>query len=285
MTFNGSGCSDNVGAVNFTWTFQDRAPIALFGVHPDYTFDNPGVFIVTLNVTDAAGNRGTDTMKITVIDITPPVADAGQDQKVPVGSTIILNGSQSTDNIGIGKYTWNFTYDGKTKSLEGNAVSFTFSNGGAYEIVLSVFDLAGNSGNDKVLITVVDTGRITGTVLDRNNKPIGGATVEITSSNGMTCATKTGDNGTFSIEIYHGPFTWSITKSGYRKISGNDTVDPMKDARLDLSDHPLKKVEKESPFALLPMLALIIVIAVAAAGAGLFLYMKRKKGPARGNSG
>jgi hypothetical protein len=278
VMFNASGSSDNVGIVNYTWTLMAGAPFALYGVHPTYRFDNPGVFVVTLNVSDASGNWCTDTIQITVNDITPPVADAGQDQRVPMGSTVALNGSLSTDNAGIGKYSWNFTYDGKTKSLERKTVSFVFDKGGVYEIVLTVNDLSGNSDDDNVVITVVDTGRVTGTVLDGNKKPVEGATVEITASNGITRTTKTAANGTFSVDIYHGPFTWNISKGGYRKISGDSSVNPMDEDQLDLSDHPLKKQDNEGPYSLPLMAAFVIILVVAAAtGIGGYAFLRKRR--------
>jgi hypothetical protein len=277
VTFDGSGSSDNVGIVNYTWTFVDLAPVMLHGVKPICKFNAPGTFILTLNVSDAAGNWGHDTLTIIVKDITPPVADAGQDRTVPVESTVLLNGSLSTDNDDIGRYSWNFTYDGETMSFEGKEVSFTFNRGGIYGIVLTVNDLSGNLGNDSVVITVVETGRVTGTVLDGNKKPVGGASVEVIASHGIDRTQKTAADGTFSIDIYHGPFTWTISKAGYRKISGSSSVNPMDEVQLDLSDHPLLKEDKEGPSGSLMMPVLLIIIATAAVGAGSYVFMRRKR--------
>jgi len=67
VTFDGSGSTDNVGIVNYTWTFNDGSgDVTLYGVSPSYTFASPGVYVITLNVTDAAGNWDTDTMAVTV---------------------------------------------------------------------------------------------------------------------------------------------------------------------------------------------------------------------------
>jgi len=67
VTFDGSGSYDNVGIVSYVWTFIDVAPQTLTGVNPTYTFHTPGVYVVTLNVTDASGNWATDTVTITVL--------------------------------------------------------------------------------------------------------------------------------------------------------------------------------------------------------------------------
>ncbi len=66
VTFDGSGSTDNVGVVNYTWTFTDGGAKARYGVSPTYTFASAGVFVVTLTVRDAAGNTATDSMVVTV---------------------------------------------------------------------------------------------------------------------------------------------------------------------------------------------------------------------------
>jgi len=67
VTFDASGSSDNIGIVNYTWTFTDANTLqTLTGKNPTYTFQTPGTYIVTLNVTDAAGNYATDTITVTV---------------------------------------------------------------------------------------------------------------------------------------------------------------------------------------------------------------------------
>ena len=72
VTFNGSGSTDNVGITSYTWTFTDGTAQTLTGATPTYTFATPGTYIVALSVADAAGNTATDTVTITVNDITPP---------------------------------------------------------------------------------------------------------------------------------------------------------------------------------------------------------------------
>ena len=60
VTFNGSGSTDNVGIVNYTWMFTDVTLQTLYGISPTYTFDTSGNYPVTLNVTDLAGNWDID---------------------------------------------------------------------------------------------------------------------------------------------------------------------------------------------------------------------------------
>lgn len=69
LVFDGSLSSDGPtgsGIVSYSWTFLYRgSTVTLDGASPQYVFDERGAYIVTLTVTDRAGNAGTDTMTIT----------------------------------------------------------------------------------------------------------------------------------------------------------------------------------------------------------------------------
>jgi parallel beta-helix repeat protein len=71
VTFDASGSSDNIGITSYVWTFIDVTPQTLTGVNPTYTFQTPGIYTVTLEVSDAAGNHANDTVTITVLSLNP----------------------------------------------------------------------------------------------------------------------------------------------------------------------------------------------------------------------
>ncbi|MCK4758389.1 MAG: hypothetical protein KAS67_08055, partial [Thermoplasmata archaeon] len=67
--FDGYGTFDNNGTsgLSYTWTFMlDNEEVSLNGSLPDYRFDVPGNYYVTLTVTDAAGNWDDDVILVTV---------------------------------------------------------------------------------------------------------------------------------------------------------------------------------------------------------------------------
>ena len=67
VTFNGSGSTDNIGIVNYTWTFNDGVQnVTLYGAAPTQNFTTAGNYTLTLTVEDAAGNNDTDTMIVSV---------------------------------------------------------------------------------------------------------------------------------------------------------------------------------------------------------------------------
>lgn len=157
VNFDGSGSTDNVGIDNYTWNFfYDGQQRYLYGPNPQFMFDIVGLYVVTLTVNDSAGNDDTDTMNVTVLDITSPTADAGLNQTVDQHITVIFDGTGSSDNVGIDNYTWTFTYDGSQIDIFGPLSMFTFDLAGDYVVLLKVTDAAGNWDTDTVNITVLD---------------------------------------------------------------------------------------------------------------------------------
>ena len=68
VSFNATSSMDNVGIVTYVWTFTyDGGTVTLNGPLPTFTFIIPGEYVVTLTVSDLAGNQDSDTMTVTVI--------------------------------------------------------------------------------------------------------------------------------------------------------------------------------------------------------------------------
>jgi len=280
VTFDGAGSSDNVGVVNFTWTVPSgEGTVALYGSSPSFRASMPGTYSVRLNVTDSTGLWDEDVMTLTVRYNSPPVAVAGTDRTVPAGSLVILDGSSSTDDSGIAGYAWAFTYDGQARSFAGASVQFTFERGGRYEVVLTVTDSAGELGNDTVIVTVVDTGRVFGTVLDGAGRPVAGATVELVAADGRTHSVTTPPNGSFSMDIAHGAFTWRAAKDGYRTVSGNSSVVPMDGTELDFSEQPLVRAPEDGAASNPSIILLAVVVLLLVAGLSLVLWRRKWKRP------
>jgi len=156
ITLDGSASSDDVAISAFTWTFSDVTTKTLTGEKPSYTFNTPGVYTITLNVTDAAGNWATDTIIITVLDITRPVANAGQDQTVNVDTTVSFDAGNSSDNVDIVSYDWYFG-DGTVGT--GKTISHTYATAGTYTVTLTVKDSSDNTASDSLTITVRSDGQ------------------------------------------------------------------------------------------------------------------------------
>ncbi|MBA3044663.1 MAG: PKD domain-containing protein [Candidatus Thermoplasmatota archaeon] len=156
VTFDGTGSTDNVAIINYTWTFTDGSTVvSLYGVSPAYTFQMPGAYSVTLTVSDGT-NTATDTVIITVRDITAPVVDAGAGKTVPQGTTVILDGSPSFDNVGIVSYVWTFNDGANEVILAGKFINYTFTQQGNRTVALKCTDAAGNSATGTTWVNVCD---------------------------------------------------------------------------------------------------------------------------------
>ncbi len=155
--FDGTGSSDNVGIVNWTWAFiYVGLPISLYGPSPTFLFDDAGRYTVTLTVRDERGLSATDSTTVIVADVDPPVARAGDDVVVDQGDTVVLDGRPSTDNVGIAEATWTLTIGDTLRTLTGLLSDVTLADAGVYDITLTVKDAMGNEATDTLTVTVRD---------------------------------------------------------------------------------------------------------------------------------
>ena len=114
---------------------------------------NEGETIVYYRAIDNAGNIEPTKTGLIKIDKTVPVANAGSDRIVIVGDSIVFDASNSTDNIGIISYEWDFG-DGTTGT--GMQVTKSYSNPGTYTVTLTVKDVAGNTAIATLTVTAKD---------------------------------------------------------------------------------------------------------------------------------
>ena len=150
-------------ALSFTWSVTTRpsgSSAALSNtsaVAPTINVDRPGSYVLQLIVNDGFVSSTPDTITITTVN-SPPVAKAGPDQTVNVGSTVNLNGSASSDVDGNPlTYVWSMTSRpaGSAATLLGpNTVTPTFvaDLAGQYIVQLIVNDGTVNSAPDTVVI-------------------------------------------------------------------------------------------------------------------------------------
>lgn len=150
ITLDASGSFDDDEIVYYMWSFYEgNRNIELYGERVSHTFNLIGEYEIHLTVVDYSINQAEDTVMVTV---TPGTSDTEQPQaivpwstSVSVGDTMTLDGSDSTDNVGIVNWTWTF-WDGIDRVLYGEHASYTFENAGNGEIwvTLTVADASGN---------------------------------------------------------------------------------------------------------------------------------------------
>ncbi|MEW6069929.1 MAG: PKD domain-containing protein, partial [Candidatus Thermoplasmatota archaeon] len=132
----------------------DPIPIIVDGPKNGTLYTSEGIYNITITVTDELGNSATAKISF-IIDITPPTANAGQDQSVDEDTVVTFNGSASTDNFGIVNSTWTF-FDGVERILYGVNPTYIFYTPGIYVVTLNVSDAAGNWAIGIVNVTVRD---------------------------------------------------------------------------------------------------------------------------------
>lgn len=94
----------------------------------------------------------------TVVDITPPIADAGNNQTIDEDTIAYFSGINSSDNIGIKKYSWDFNAtDGIQEEAMGMNVHHNFTDPGNYTVTLTVEDYLGYRDTDTCIVTVLDS--------------------------------------------------------------------------------------------------------------------------------
>ena len=167
VTLNGSGSTNpsGIGTLAYSWAFTARpagSAAALSNptsVMPTFVPDVAGNYVIALTVSNGVASS---TASVTVGASTtpqPPVANAGPNQTINVGTTVVLNGSGSTSSSG-NPLTYAFTLTsrpvGSTAALTGaNTVSPTFvaDKPGAYTAQLIVNDGLASSTPSTVTIT------------------------------------------------------------------------------------------------------------------------------------
>jgi parallel beta-helix repeat protein len=225
VTLNGRWSRDNVAVVSWTWTFTEDGEVMIeVGPTVDREFPFPGVYTIMLNVSDEAGNWDVDELVLTVRDTEAPLADAGEDITMIMGSLVTLDGTGSTDNVGVVGINWLFAEGSLVKSLLGAEASYRFDIPGEYELELQVWDEAGNIGLDWVIVTITDVPInarwYLGPFQDGDGK-LGGVRVEVTL-NGSSYSGYTEDDGNVlfivAVEDLVSPASVVAEKEGWKTL-------------------------------------------------------------------
>ena len=158
VVFNGTSSWGYPSITNYSWSFiYNSTPTNLYGQIPAFTFHTVGIYEIKLTVTSEAGTRGCDLIIVEVLDVDPPIPDAGPDKTIGLGELITFNAINSRDNMGIVNYSWSFTYNNSEVTLYGISPVFNFEIIGLYYLTLNVTDARGNWAIDTMLIDVRDS--------------------------------------------------------------------------------------------------------------------------------
>lgn len=242
VTLDASNSSHSNNLVlSYSWRQTGGPGVILSSVssmNPEFTAPattQPGETLTlsfSLVVSDGVSNSASDTVLITVDNSnTAPVADAGLSQSVEAETTVILDGSASSDpDNDLLSYAWSQISGTNIELTDGDSSSASFlapAEGGEFQ-----FSLVVNDGllNSEPSITTV-------TVFPANNPPIANAGVDryvgslsIVALKGSRSSDPDGDSLTFSWSQLSGP---SITLSN--KNASNPTFEAHTDGKLVFS--------------------------------------------------
>jgi PKD repeat protein len=147
IQFSGSA-SGGVAPYTYAWDFGDGSAISN-QQNPDHGYDSPGVYAVTLTVTDSQAHSGVDSqLTISVTDPMVVTVQASETQgaapfKVNLGSTVVG---------GTPPYTYSWDYgDGTTGGVEATE-QHIYGNEGQYTVTLTVSDSCGHKTSKSIAI-------------------------------------------------------------------------------------------------------------------------------------
>jgi PKD repeat protein len=150
-----TGCStltvtftdESVGADSWAWDFGDGVGTST-EASPEYTYDNPGRYTVTLTVTDSCGSHELVKPDYIVVYSGPPTAAFVVDATTGTTSTEFNFTDQSIDAD-----TWAWDFDDGETSDEQNPVH-TFADTGIYTVELIVTNACSGADTASVTITI-----------------------------------------------------------------------------------------------------------------------------------
>jgi hypothetical protein len=161
ITFDASASTDDKGIISYSWDFYASNGITADATGKTVTkiYDTPGTYNVTLIVTDTSGQRSLDTLQVIITSPAsgnnPPLANAGPDRTVTLGSVVNFSGIASMDDRGIISYIWDFdASDGITNEAYGIETNKTYTKRGTYIVTLIVIDTDGQKDLDTLTLTV-----------------------------------------------------------------------------------------------------------------------------------
>ena len=150
-TFDSKLSRDDKGVVTRSWSFGDGGTAS--GLTSSHTYASNGTFTATLTVADVLGQTSSATRTFALPAAgggsagTPPIADF---TAFPLSGTVRYDGSLSTDDVGIGSYSWDFG-DG-TKGTGKLAKHLYSAPNQWYTVTLTVFDLAGQFSSKSIQV-------------------------------------------------------------------------------------------------------------------------------------
>ncbi len=142
--------------LDYAWDFGDGSTAA--GKTATHAYSAPGVYTVTLTVTDLKGGVGTDTLTVTILGNAPPVPDAGGPYVGVEASPLTLSAAASSDPDGDPlTYRWDLDADGAwdTVATPDPTLTYVWGDDFAGTVAVEVSDGA-NAATATAAVTILN---------------------------------------------------------------------------------------------------------------------------------
>jgi len=174
-------------ACSYSWNFGDSTSGT--GITTTHEYRTVGTYQATLTVTDSRGAQATTVRTVTVSASTPPTAlFLMSPTPVGINQDVFFNAEQSRATLPrrIVTYGWNF---GDGRSASGISVARSFPTVGTYNIVLTVTDDAGATGQATQSLSVTaNAGMVATLVHSFSPSPLNTASTVFLDASGSTSA-------------------------------------------------------------------------------------------------
>ncbi len=164
VSFTGDNSTDDGAIESYTWDFGDGSPPSN-EANPVHIFSTSGTYEVILTVEDSEGLSDTDNVTIVVnavVNSAPTAIANATPNNGTVPLVVSFIGTNSTDDVAIVSYLWDFD-DNNAISTEPNPVH-TFTTANTYQVVLTVSDGEGLTDSATLNIVVSDPASQTGII-------------------------------------------------------------------------------------------------------------------------
>jgi PKD repeat protein len=169
ITFSGSFSDPGADTYRYYWDFGEGAGYVLSTtLIPTHVYQVPGVYTVSLKIVDDDGGVGTDSLMVTVKDITDPISTLtilppfqGTEEPYLISTiTELVITADDGDGLGVDVIKYRID-DGAWVTHVGNSVTFTIPDAGFHTIEYYSIDKAGNDEGIKSLDVIVNTCKLT----------------------------------------------------------------------------------------------------------------------------
>jgi PKD repeat protein len=146
--------------VSWAWNFGGLGSSS--DQHPSFTFNDNGIYTVTLTVTDEDGSTDSVSHDVTVSDRGPAAAFTWSPEPQNEGAAVNFTDQSTSPVDSIVSWAWNF---GGLGSSSDQHPSFTFNDNGIYTVTLTVTDDDGSIAAVSHEVTILDqapTANLTG---------------------------------------------------------------------------------------------------------------------------